>query len=48
MKTQKGKDYIYKILKSFVKKNKVNWYELRNEKNYEDVKDYIRNKLSSL
>ena len=39
---------IYKILKSFVKKNKINWYELRNDKNYDDVKDYIRQKLSSL
>ena len=48
MKTQKGEDYIYKILKSFVKKNKINWYELRNDKNYDDVKDYIRQKLSSL
>jgi hypothetical protein len=48
IKTNKGEHYIYKILKSFVKKNKVNWYELRNEKNYEDVKDYIRQKLSSL
>ena len=48
LKSKKGRPYINKILKSFVKKNKVNWYELRDEKNYDDVKDYIRNKLNSL
>jgi hypothetical protein len=48
MKTIKGESYIYKILNSFVKKNRVNWYELRSEKNFEDVKDYIRLKLGSL
>ena len=48
LKTKKGKTYIYKILSSFVKKNRVNWYELRSEKNFEDVKDYIRLKLGSL
>lgn len=48
MKSMKGESYIYKILSSFVKKNKVNWYELRDENNFEDVKDYIRLKLGSL
>ena len=48
MKSMKGESYIYKILSSFVKKNRVNWYELRDEKNFEDVKDYIRLKLGSL
>jgi hypothetical protein len=48
LKTKKGESYIYKILTSFVKKNKVNWYELRGENNSEDVKDYIRLKLGSL
>lgn len=48
IKSKKGRAYINKILKSFVKKNKVNWYELRDEKNYDDVKEYIRTKLNSL
>jgi hypothetical protein len=48
LKTKKGESYIYKILGSFVKKNNVNWYELRDEKNFEDVKDHIRLKLGSL
>lgn len=43
-----GKKYIRKILKSYVKKNKTKWYELRNDNNYEDVKDYIREKLLQL
>jgi hypothetical protein len=48
LKTKKGESYIYKILSSFVKKNNVNWYELRDENNFEDVKDHIRLKLGSL
>ena len=48
IKSKKGRVYINKILKAFVKKNKVNWYELRDEKNYDDVKEYIRTKLNSL
>jgi len=48
LKSKKGESYIYKILSSFVKKNNVNWYELRGENNIEDVKDHIRLKLASL
>ena len=48
IKSKKGSGFIYKILKSFIKKNHVNWYELRSDDNYEDVKDYIREKLLQL
>lgn len=48
IESQDGKKFIYKILKSFVKKNKVNWYDLRNDETYEDIKDYIREKISHL
>ena len=46
--SQEGRKFIYKTLKLFVKKNKVNWYDLRNDETYEDVKDYIREKISHL
>jgi hypothetical protein len=48
IKSKKGNPYIYKLLKSFVKKNNVNWYELRGDEHYDDVKEYIRNKLASI
>ncbi len=48
IKGKKGIGFIYKILKSFIKKNRVNWYDLRSDDNYEDVKDYIREKLALL
>lgn len=48
IKSKKGSGFIYKTLKSFIKKNHVNWYELRSDDNYEDVKDYIREKLLQL
>lgn len=48
IKGKKGSGYIYKILKSFIKKNRVNWYDLRSDDHYEDVKDYIREKLALL
>jgi lysyl-tRNA synthetase class I len=48
IKSKKGNPYIYKLLKLFVKKNNVNWYELRGEDHYDDVKEYIRNKLASI
>jgi len=48
IQSKKGMSYIYKTLKSFIKKTRVNWYDLRSDDNYEDVKDYIREKLSLL
>ena len=48
IKSKKGSGFMYKILKSFIKKNQVNWYELRADDNYEEVKDYIREKLLQL
>jgi len=48
IKSKKGMGYIYKTLKSFIKKTHINWYDLRSDDNYEDVKDYIREKLALL
>jgi hypothetical protein len=48
VKSTKGKLYINKMLKQFVVKNNVNWYELRNEDNYDDVIDYLLDKISDL
>jgi len=44
LKEYSGYKIIYNILRQFVKKNKCNWYDLRN--NYELVKDFIRYKLN--
>ena len=48
IQSKKGSGFIYKILKSFIKKNRINWYDLRTDDNYEDVKDYIREKIAQL
>lgn len=48
LKTRRGIPYIKKVLKSFVKKFKKNWYELRDEDTYDDVQEYIRIKLISI
>ena len=39
-----GFNHIYQLLKHFIKKSGLNWYELR-EKNYHLVKKYLKNKL---
>jgi len=38
-----GKKYIYYLLKYFVKKSKLNWYELRSNRNI--IKDYLYKKI---
>jgi hypothetical protein len=49
IKSTKGYDFIYKTLKKFLLKNvKLNWYDLRSESVYEEVKDYFENKLGNL
>ena len=44
LQTKNAYKIIYTLLRLFVKKHKVNWYELR-EKNYELVKDFILEKI---
>jgi hypothetical protein len=45
IKTIDGQLFIYKILRKFIKKSGINWYDLRD--NYSIVKEYINTKLSS-
>ena len=45
LKTIDGQLFIYKILRKFIKKSGINWYDLRD--NYSIVKEYINTKLSS-
>jgi hypothetical protein len=40
IKSKEGFEHIYHLIKKFVKKENVKWYELR-EKNYNLVKEYI-------
>jgi hypothetical protein len=46
LKTIDGQIYIYNLLRKFIKKTGINWYDLRD--NYSIVKQYINIKLSSL
>lgn len=41
-----GKRYIYNILRRFVKKSKLNWYNLKDE--YKFIKKYMYNKLLAI
>ena len=43
LKTEEGFKVIYKLIRYFVKKYNINWYDLRD--NYSIVKDFIRAKL---
>lgn len=45
LKTIDGQLFIYNILRKFIKKSGINWYDLRD--NYSIVKKYINVKLSS-
>ncbi len=47
LKTVKGYAFIRKTLKSFVKTNKINWYDLRTKNNYDDIKEHIRLKMKT-
>lgn len=40
IKSEKGFEHIYHLIKKFVKKYNVKWYELR-EKNYDLIKEYF-------
>ena len=40
-----GQMYIYHLLKLFIRKSRINWYDLRD--NYSLIKEYLIKKLSS-
>jgi hypothetical protein len=44
--TKQGEITIYNLLKEFVAKSNINWYDIRD--NYQLVKDYFKYKLSYL
>jgi len=44
----KGEKYIYNLLKLFVRKSKANWYDLRDPKNYDNIKQYLKNKIGNI
>ena len=41
-----GYNIIYNILKTYCKKNNINWYDLK--KSYNKIKDYLRSELSKI
>jgi len=43
LKTSDGQMYIYNLLRHFVKKSGINWYDLRD--NYSIIKEYLSKKL---
>ena len=38
--SRKGEDVVYHLIRKYVNKNKVNWYELRT-KYYSNIKEYL-------
>jgi len=45
---EKGEKYIYNLLKLFVRKSKANWYDLRDPKNYDNIKQYLKNRIGNI
>jgi len=43
LKSVDGYNIIYSLLKHYVRKNNINWYDLK--ESYDNVKDYLRYKL---
>jgi len=48
LKTSDGLDYIYNLLRLFVKNSKANWYDLRDPNNYLIVKNYLKHKIGNV
>lgn len=46
IKSKEGQNIIYKILREFVKKNEIKWFDLDNIY-YDKVKDYLKFKLGT-
>jgi hypothetical protein len=43
LETNDGKMHVYHLLRHFIKKSKINWYDLRD--NYSIIKEYLSEKL---
>ena len=48
LKSTKGNDYIYNMLRLFVKKSKANWYDLKDKINYDIIKKYLNQKIGNI
>lgn len=48
LKTTQGMEYIYNLLKLFVRKSAANWYDLNDPHNYPIVKDFLRFKIGAV
>ena len=48
LKRTKGRDYIYNMLRLFVKKSKANWYDLKDKINYDIIKKYLNQKIGNI
>jgi hypothetical protein len=46
LKTKKGFKYVYTLLRIFVRRTELNWYDLK--ENYESIKDFLRLELSTI
>ena len=46
IKSNKGKQIIYNLLKLFIKNTNINWYDLKD--NYLTIKDFLKYKLGSI
>jgi hypothetical protein len=48
LKGPNGKEYIYNMLRLFVKKSAANWYDLRDASNYNIIKDFLKYKIGAI
>jgi hypothetical protein len=48
LQSNKGPEYIYYLLKLFVKKSAANWYDLRDSNNYPIVKNFLKYKIGNV
>lgn len=47
LKSNKGLEIVYNLLRLYVRNGKANWYDLRDTYNYPIVKEYLKYKLES-
>lgn len=45
IKSKNGINYVKTVLKLYIKKHNAKWYELRDDINYDNIKEYIRKNL---
>jgi hypothetical protein len=48
LRQSKGFEYIYGLLRLFVRHSKANWYDLRSRLNYPIIKNFIRHKIGNI